>query len=121
MPVDFGLDVLEFQLFQVESHFLSILCETPSALLSPKQLFRGNVEHTEFKSQCGGDIDLCPPAHLDVDGHPGARIGRQQGEEVAGSLPRSRIERREGRRDGGDVFGQHDGGWRRASFQSASG
>lgn len=64
---------------------------------------------TELERQSSGQRFLRLAEHLDVDCHGGARIGRQHGEEVARRLAGFGVEGREGRGDGGEVFGEHCG------------
>lgn len=65
---------------------------------------------TEFQRQCSGLGRLCLREHLDADGHCGTRIGREEGQEVAGGLAGAGVEGREGGCYGGYVFGDHFGG-----------
>jgi hypothetical protein len=65
--------------------------------------------HTELKSQRSRQRFLRLREQFDVDGHGGARIGRQHGEEVARGFAGFGVERRESRCDGGEVFGEHFG------------
>lgn len=62
---------------------------------------------TKLQLQHGRLLDARTPQHLHADGHVFARVGGQEGEEVAGGFAGAGVEGGEGRGDGGEVFGEH--------------